>query len=216
MTFDEIVDDVAEQLNLTSAEAITRIGKRVNRRYRRVTGDCGILTSGQFELEVSETVTPGDRLVTFEDVEKLATVYTEDTPPRHLDEVSFVEMRQKTLRVGDHPNFYAVVNHTSTSITIMLDSEPETPYDLLADGIVSAAVLSGDDEPAFPASFHDILWEGALADELRKAQNFKDAETHENLFKERLAHLKLHLRSSASMVAQQNKHGRGPRYLRRG
>lgn len=215
MTFDEIVDEVAEQLNLTSAEAIARIGRRVNRRYRRVTGDCGILTSGRFEPEVSETVTPGNRYVTFSDVEKLITVFTEDTPPRHLDELTFVEMRQKTVRVSDQPNYYAIVTSTATDITIMLDAEPETAYDLLADAIVSAAVLSGTDEPAFPASYHDVLIMGATADELGKSEKYEEAAKKETQFRDRMNELKLHLRTSASLQIQQNKFGGLPRFLRR-
>lgn len=215
MTFDEIVAEIAEDLNLTSAEAIARIGRRVNRRYRRVTGDCGVLTSGRLELGVSETVTPGDRLVTFESVEKLITVYDESDPPRHLTEISLVEMREKTVRPdSDSPDFYAIVTSTATAITIMLDAEPATAYDLLADAIVSAAVLSGDDEPAFPASYHDVLILGVIADELGKSEKYTEAAKKEIAFEKRRDELKLHLRTSASLQAQQNKDGRQPRNLR--
>ena len=44
MTFSDIVDEILEDLNLTSATATTRVGREVNRRYREIVTSCGLVT----------------------------------------------------------------------------------------------------------------------------------------------------------------------------
>lgn len=73
MTFTEIVNEIAEDLNLTSATAITRIGREVNRRYREIVTSLGLATSARAIATASTTI--GDRSLTFTSVLKLLSVF---------------------------------------------------------------------------------------------------------------------------------------------
>jgi hypothetical protein len=212
VTFDEIVTEIAARLNIVSAEGITRIGREVNVRYREVTGELSLKTSRQ--TTVDEDTTIGDRYVTFDGLEKVFHVYDESTPPRMLVERSFDELRSRTPYDSDEPREYAVVLSDASSVTIFLDATPESVFTLVADGVGSAVALEDDDEPLFPASFHDILILGVIADELNKSEKFREAAVFDARFQLRLAALRLHLRSSAFMI-QQNRNEIQPWQRRR-
>lgn len=203
MTFDELVVEVSARLNLVSAEAMTRIGREINVRYREVTGELGLQTSRR--TTVSQDTTIGDRFVTFHDVEKLYDVFDDEDPPSMLTQVTFTELRDRAAQSGDLPKDYAVAMSDARSVTIFLDKTPETAYTLNADAQSVAAVLADEDEPAFPESFHDVLIEGVIAVELRKQEKRADAKDAQEQFEKRLAALRLHLRSSATLAIQQNR-----------
>src|SRR5687767_8023478 len=45
MTHDQMVEEVADRLNLTSDDAMDRISLRINKRYKQVTSEIGLITS---------------------------------------------------------------------------------------------------------------------------------------------------------------------------
>ena len=60
-------------MNLTSDQAISRIGREINSRYRRVTSSLGLATSRP--VEVSAAVTLGSQYVTFSGMTKVISVH---------------------------------------------------------------------------------------------------------------------------------------------
>lgn len=190
MTFDEIVSEVCDRLNYTSDEAITRVGKRVNTRYRRVTSSIGLKTTRYVE-GIPATATIGSRFLTFSGVERLLAVIDnssgEDVP---LDKITTDEMHVLSTK-QEPPRSYCVYRVGPRSVEIKVDGEAESAYVLYADGEVSLATLVGDEEPAFPESFHDILVFGALADEYRKLEKFPLAKDMEGDYAVRVSELRM-------------------------
>lgn len=209
MTFVEIVNRVAGRLNLSSPEAISRIGEEVNDRYRRVCAAIGM------ETTTRETVTAdtaeGVQTLTFTNVVKLFTVLDEDGEP--LDEVSYTYLIGQTPH-GDPPQAYAIKTMGATSVTILLDCEPESSYTLSADALVIVSTLSGVAVPAFSENFHDILVLGALADELDKMEKRTLADKKEAQYTQRLSDLRYFIAKSAYLDIYQGANPPTPRWMR--
>ncbi len=166
MTFTEIVTAITEQLNLTSSDAVARVGRKVNRAYKRVTASIGLNVSRR--TQILQAVTLGNQYVTFTGVEKITAVIDKSSgADRFLDLVSVEEVQKGTIHT-DAPKKYAIYRMNAGSVQIITDSEPQDALDLYADGYVLASTLSGSQEPAFPESFHDILVEEVLAKEYTK------------------------------------------------
>jgi hypothetical protein len=68
MTFAEMRTAVTDYCHLTSADAILRVGKSLNRHYRRVTSLVGLDTA-RFVTRTT-SVSPGARTATFAEIEK--------------------------------------------------------------------------------------------------------------------------------------------------
>ena len=195
MTFAEVVNRVASRLNLSSAEALTRISEGVNDRYRQVLAGVGLQTS--VRATVTQAATSGNRLLTFASVEKLYVVFDANvTPVRVLEEISVDEMRNRPL--GTQPSReYALWRSGATSVTIQLDATPTSAYVYSADAEAIVADLTGMDEPAFPESYHDLLVFGGMSEELFKMEKYDKAQLYESRYQSRLSELRLHLASSA-------------------
>lgn len=204
MTFNEIVMEIATRLEKTSPEAIARIGREVNIRYKRLTSTIGLVTSRR--AVVTKAVTIGNRYVTFTSVEKLIAVIDGNvTPVRVLEEITFDEMRARTERTGDDPRAFAISRMGSTSVTVWLDSIPATAYTLTADAHEIKSTLTATDEPAFPESFHDVLVEGVLSDELRKTEKLPLAAAAKIEYEARLSDLRMWISKSTYKRIYQGK-----------
>jgi hypothetical protein len=204
VTFTELVSTVASRLNLTSTEALTRIGVNVNYRYKRVTSSIGLMPSRR--ATVSVATTGGSPEVTFS-LEKIETVYCTASGRRIvLDEVTYDEWRNRQVfaaRAGD-PEVFAIQSMDGDSITVVIDPVPADSVSISADGMQSASTLSGTDVPQFPASFHDVLVDGAIADEYFKMDNQKMARDFEQRFEQRASDLRYHIAKSAYLIVAQN------------
>src|SRR5438477_361625 len=108
MTFTEIVNEVAELTNnLSSPTALTRIGREVNTRYKRVSSAISLNTVRRGTTTSSTSV--GVATVTFTGIEKLERVIDERSGRiRVLDEITFDEMRTMTPASSDSPRCYAI------------------------------------------------------------------------------------------------------------
>src|SRR5688572_17183851 len=73
MTFLELVNEVTDRLNLTSDQAISRVGREINARYRRVTSSIGLGASRRVYDVAVQTVTD-DKYLTFTGIEKIEVV----------------------------------------------------------------------------------------------------------------------------------------------
>lgn len=195
MTADEIVQEVCENLNLTSDEAKSRVARRLNNRYRRATSSIGMESSRRGTVSTIAVI--GNRTLTFTNVEKLITVYrvsgtknvilTESTPDEMVDE----------LLISDPPSKFAVTRIYPTSVDIKVNATPATAYTLYADAHVTLATLSGSAKPQFPESFHDLLISGVMADEYKKMEKSELAKDCENEYASRLSDLRLWIAKTA-------------------
>lgn len=207
MTFDEIVANVAEAVgHATSATAAyTRIGKFVNKRYKRVTGNIGLIVSRRAVQTVAFTI--GLRNITIPTCQKVISIQdlTTATPkPLFLEEISYEEMLEETPRT-DRPTLYAIESVTSHAVVVRTNFTPQDAFSVSVEYEAQAGTLSGAQEPAFSEDFHDILEFGAKADELRKMEKVMLARDAEQDFERRLGELRLHIAVSAHQDIVQGK-----------
>lgn len=196
MTFNELRTEVMDRLNLSSTDASTRIGRAINRKYRLVTSSIGMQLSRR--TTISKVVTVSGSSVTFTNTEKVIEVSNRNVSPyKTLTELTLEELReQQPYTDSDSPTQYAIKSHAADSVTIELNRIPETAYTLTADVHQAVADLSGTNEPAFPESFHDILIEGVMSDELRKMEKPQLAQIAQNEYQRILSDLRMWIAKS--------------------
>ncbi len=196
MTFTVIQTEILERLLLTSSEASTRVGRLINKVYRSVTTELGLQTSRILEVTTTATVSSAD--VTFTTIEKVDRVWIKDSDGNVtvLDQVQLDELRKETAPSGDLPTRYAIRRMGANSVTIQLDQVAATGYNIFADAEDAVGDLSGNNEPAFPESFHDILIEGVLKEEYRKSGERDLAKDSKADYDERLRALRFFIAKS--------------------
>lgn len=206
MTFAEIQSAVAERLNLTSSDALARIGRYINDRNRRLTSSIGLSTSRR--TTNSQNTVIGSQQLTFALV-KLEVVYTLVADKRRvLDEITYDEWRNRDTTspaTGDADN-YAIETAGAATTVIVLDYTPDAVEAIKADGMGPATALSGSGVPPFSADFHDALIFGAMADEYSKLEKPKQSMQYEQLYDGRVSELRYFIAKSAYLQQHQ---GRG-------
>jgi hypothetical protein len=207
MTFDEIVTEVTSALNLTSTVATTRIGRIVNRYYKRVTTAVGIPEGTRITLTLSATATIGSQEVTFASVEKIHRVwYLSGTTKVFLREVTSDEIRDLTdVESSDTPTMWATLRHTDNDVVIILNTTPATALAMKADGVATVGTLSGVAVPQFPESFHDVLVYGPLKEEQKKLGHKEEADESKQEFNARLSDLRMWFAKSKYKQIQQHR-----------
>lgn len=201
MTYVELQNAVMDQLGLTSSDARRRVKSFLKQRYREVQSSVNV--SRTRLGSVNFVTASGVSTVTASGVAKVFTVYDPTNLKRPLVETTLPRLRELDTdsSVTGYPTEYAIVSHVADAITLRLYPKPNAVLTLPADVLVSATELSADDDvPALPVDFHDILVRGAKADYLmtqEKAQRLADKE--EKRFAERLADLRLFLRTSSTL-----------------
>jgi hypothetical protein len=195
VTFDAVKTAIKSHVNMSSPEADTRIGDAINRHYRRITSVLG-MDATRFVTRSAST-TNGVQTVTFEEIEKIDRVLdvTDSAALRLLPEISVHQQRSTQPGTGE-PCSWALQNAEAESVTILLDTLPQTEYDLQADGWTSLADLQGNDVPAFPESFHDILIFAGIAEELWRKEKAQMAVAFERKAQLLTEQLVMHLADS--------------------
>lgn len=213
MTFTELVQSVAKRTNLTSETALDRIGEEINERYKWMATSIGFNTVARRVAKASTT--QDSRYLTFGPgpqilgVQKVLSVFNAGyNPPLVLGEITFDQMRNQVPGT-DPAQQYAFAEMGAKSVTIWLDANPGSVYELSADVLASVATLQGDDEPAFSENFHDILFYGAMAAEYDRMEKPTQASKKEKQFEDRLAELRLFIAKSAYLNIYQNRTGLG-------
>ena len=199
MTFTEIVTEVLEDLNLTSSVSTTRVGRKVNIRYKDIVSSLGLKTSKANSNTQASVASTNE--VTFSSLNKVMRVVNltagsgVTATVQELTEVSWDEIREMTIPSSNSVTKYAIKRVGSITVTIACDvAFTSTAVSLRADGFELTSTLSGSTEPAFPQDFHDVLVWGVKADEYLKMEkqgalaNFCEAK-----YKERLSKLRLYL-----------------------
>jgi len=204
MTFKQIQDRVLDRLNLTSTDARTRIKNFINERYRQAVTSCSL---PRLRMGSAAPVTvSGSAAITVSGVIKPLTF----TLPA-LNRVLY-ERSQDQLRTYDPsgqwlgaPQYYAVTNYGATTFALLLMPKPDAAYTLNVDGYLAGTDLSADgDIPAFPEDFHDILENGALADEYDHKDKGDYAKKYEMRYQQRLSELRYFVAKSIYSHRTQN------------
>lgn len=204
MTFTEIVDEVMSRLNLSSTEAETRISSAINQKYKEVTSSIGLDVTRR--AQVQATVTLGVQELIFTGIEKVLTVIDKSTGQnRILQEITVDEMRGRTIGTGSVVHEYAILKMDAHAVTILMDTVPQASFTLYADGYERASDLSGSQEPAFPESYHGLLVESVMADELRKMEKLQHANFAREEATKLLSDLRMFIARSAWLDVYQGK-----------
>lgn len=204
MTFTQIVTAITDQLNLTSPEAVARVGRSVNRVYRKVCSSVGLQVSSR--TTAVATSSNGSRFMTFTGIEKISELYDQSTgQARVIDEVEVNYLRERQAPSSNTVKRYAIYRMYSGSVQIMLDvTATSTPFDLYAEGYATATDLSGTDTPNFPASFHDVLVSGVLVEEYAKKEKALWQQAKAD-YEDRLGDLRLYIAKSINEDIYQGK-----------
>lgn len=201
MTFVELVQNVMARAELTSNTAQARVEAAINAMYGRVTSRCGIDHSSRRET-VSANTAIGSRFVTINGIEKLLLVRNADGQPLDERTVHVLESQRPTT---DAPTQYAVYRIGANTVTMLLDCNASSIQVLTCSGLEVSDTLSGSLEPAFPRSFHYVIAEGVLAEELRKKgkEHIALAQLADAKYEEGVNRLALYIDSSAALVVRQ-------------
>lgn len=203
MTFTEIVNAAAERLDLTSAEALARIGRHVNAYYKRLTSSIGLQPSRR--TIVQATATLGVQTLTFTGIEKIHHVEDRSSgSTRLLREVSTIEIAEGSIGDGQ-PTAYAIDTTGAGTVTIRMNTIPQAAFTLFAEGLNRAATLAGTDEPAFPESYHDLLVSAAVYEERLKQEKPQLASIARAEYEDRAGDLRLFIAKSAQQDIFQGK-----------
>ena len=205
MTFTELQTEILDRLNLSSTDAQTRVGRAINRIYRKVTTAIGLQLSRRTTTTANTTI--GSSSVTFANTEKVITVVNRNVSPyRTLQEVTLDEIQEdQAFASGDAPTMYAVKSHTSDTVTVTINRLAATVFALHADVHQAVADLSGSNEPAFPESFHDVIIEGVMADELRKMEKPALAKIAKDEYESTLSDLRMWIAKTGYIDIYQGK-----------
>jgi hypothetical protein len=189
VTFDEIVDAVCDDLNISANASRARIGRKVNKHYRAVTSSIGVKVARP-AIGITGTATLGIQTLTFTGIERIdRVIYDGDGSVTVLTPMTLEEVREANPGT-DRPTGYAVEWMGPGQVRVRFDSLPQSAYTFKADGLETASELSGDQEPQFSSDFHDILVDKTLADERRKDEK-ATAERLDRQAEKRLSELRL-------------------------
>lgn len=196
MTFTEIVTQVTEDLNISATASVTRVGRTVNIRYKRLVSTLGLDTSKR--TTETQNASIGSTEITFSTLTKVTRIAdVTDGTVTLLKEVTWDELREETPGASDSATRYAIKRVTASGVVVAFDVTFQTATPAMrADGYETTSTLSGVNEPAFPEDFHDILVWGAKADELLKMEKAPLAKHCEDMFEKRLSQLRLFLAKS--------------------
>ena len=204
MTFTELVDDVLDEMRLTTADATTRVGRKINRRYRRVRRAVGL--NDVRRKTFSFPLALNTRTQTVNGIQKLNAIVdnTDTSAPRVLYEILDSEM-DEVVPTENFPERWSVKRVGAQVVTIKLDTNPTEARSLDITGDQSPVTLVGGAIPDFPEDFHEMLFIGACADELRKAEKVAQARDKDKEFEELLAELRYYMATRQMLTIQQGK-----------
>lgn len=202
MTFTEIVTEIEDRLDLTSTDATTRIGRRVNSHYKRLTAELS-LAAPLRRVAITANSTIGSANITFTSCEKIERLFDRAQSDEPLTEVSFDELQQNVAVESDTPTKYAIERMGATTVLVRFDVEFESVKAITGDGYTSQATLSGSDVPAFPVTYHDILVHRVLEEELLKLEKPGLARVERDAAKDLMSKLRLWVATSAYLRVRQ-------------
>lgn len=217
MTHSEIVQDVMDQLNLTSDTARDRVGRRVNEWYAKLTSSLGLQTS---RLVIQDlTIDPTDPDSTLPDydvnMEKILRIQLliDGTKPKFLPQKTYDYVTLKAP-VDALPKCWAPKVMAAKVVTITFDNFPDDEeFDVRIQGYRNFSVLQDDDLPAFPESYHKLLYHGALVDEYLKMEKKALADDAQAKYDLLLSDLRMFIAKTAYLEIAQGRDKPGAAWL---
>lgn len=206
MTFLELQDAVLDRVNLSSTEARARVSRNLNIRYRRVQSTLQLDKTRRGSVDI--TTTSGVPTVTVSGVAKLLGLYDPNVLHRPLDEKTLAEIEARTAHnaLTSTPTDFAIDEHLNDLVILRFYPIPDGAYALEGDCLLAGTDMDeDDDEPTLPTDFHDVLMEGALADELIKMEKFKEAAAKEQVYEKRLSDLRYFIAKTRLTQASQSR-----------
>lgn len=208
MTFTEIQTEIDEDLNLTSATAVARVGREINIRYRGLVSSIGLKTS-KFGSNTQASVAATNE-ITFSSLNKVTRVVNltagsgVTATVGELAEVTWDEIRELTIPSSNTPLRWATKIAGAITVVVAFDvAFTSTAVSLRADGFAPMTTLSGATEPIFPQEFHDILVWGVKADEYMKMEKPAMAKYCEVMAAQRTSQLRLYLATNLGLDKRQ-------------
>lgn len=203
MTFIQIQDRVLDRLNLTSTDARARVKNFINERYRQT-----VTSTSLPRLRIGSLSVPtvsGAQTLTVSGVKPITIMLPA------LNRLLY-ERSQDQLRSYDPsgqwlgaPQYYAVTNFGATTFALLLMPKPDAAYTLTMDAYTAGVDLNNaGDAPAFPEDFHDLLENGALADENDHKNNDTQAAKYEKRYQARVSDLRYFIAKSVYLHRVQN------------
>lgn len=193
MTFKQIQDRVMALTNGTSTTTRDRIKASINQRYLRM--QSGINLEKLRRAVVDITLIAGEGAHATASVAKVFSIF-DPTMRRVLVEATMHEIRMMDpgLDREGPPERYSVQSVSASAQVIYFWPLQTGNYTVKADVLTSGTELVGDnDVPTVPADFHDILVEGALAEEWAFYQKPSLEKKAELKFENRLSELRMFL-----------------------
>lgn len=203
MTFQTLQDRVMGRLNLTSAEARTRIKTFINERYRKLQTSVGL---GRVRF-TSSTLTTGAGTYTYSPANLLKPItlyYAAGNRVLAQKTMDEIRMMDPDSSMTGEPEAWVLQQFGSVSCTIYIWPKPAGSYVVGYDGIVVGTDLSANgDVPVIPEDFHDALEFAATADELMKMEKPKLADAMEAKAERRERELRYFIAKSTYLGLQQ-------------
>ena len=214
MTYKVIQDRCLERLRLTSAAARARIKNRINERLRAVQASVGLGKTRVGTVSIN-TVASTATIVTT----GVTKVFTVAIPlqNRVLAErtIDYIRLIDPAGTAAGTPTDYAVEKIGVATSTLRLYPIPDAIYAVQIDGLLVGTDLAADaDIPGVPEDFHDIVIDGACADEYGDMEDAqaKVAEC-EGRYQSRLRELRYFLAKSAWLSRRQGGAADTPNWL---
>lgn len=201
MTAEEIVDRVADDLNLTSTTARVRILKHVNMRHRELRALPWLQVTRRGV--VSQPRTLNTQYLTFPTT-KIYSIFNPQQFNQTINELSFDEIRNITP-ISDPPQNYAIAKQDAVSTTVFFDAVATTTDPLNADCELRVIDLAMSAVPGFNEDFHDALYYGAKNLELLKMEKQGLADEALGMFDKRISDMKFHIAKTSYLNYLQGK-----------
>lgn len=202
MTFDEIVTEISDRLNITSTSGTARIGRLVNLKYKEVVSSVNVQVASRV-TGIEAAMSLGSQTVTFTGIEKIERIY-DDTSGTviELHERSWEDIRRLNPTTGA-PTKYAIERMGPGTVTVRFECLAQDTRTLKADGLETTDTLAGAQLPSFSTNYHDILVAGVLADEYAKLEKPALSSREDAKFQKRLSDLRLWVTRSVRLKIQQ-------------
>lgn len=215
MTFNEIVGQICNDLNLRGPETLDRVGQKVNTRYREVMRSLGMNVYLRTEVDINLEANTRDQIYDLDTptLGRLVALYWTPTDgganprPSMLDELTFEEMKER-IPTTDRPRAWCKTRVGNNFTIFRIDSTIPNGATVTVEGEEVPSVLEDDNAPQFEEIFHDILVYGGKADEFAK-QKTADARAlskeFDDKFNRALGELRLRQTLMAGGVIKQGK-----------
>lgn len=207
MTHEEIVTEIADELNIVASESIIRLGRLANQSYKRILVSVGMQPSVR-AYAVSDATVVGDPTLTFDSMWKVTRIYYLNADGERIfpREVTWDELRfETTTPDSDDISKWALQTQDADSVTVLLDVSPETIFTVYADGYEAVSDLTDDIEPAFPSAFHPVIIDDVLRREYRKKEKAGERQDAKESYERLMGELRLWYAKSLMLDVRQGK-----------